>query len=135
MDQRKNRNKKFGIMQIRNVFNSGCIRQCFFMLCQNVNLKFPKFLQRYKLIFFEHRSNLQELIWITHSRSPGSSVFLRVFLIFNVFNTFRSTWIFYISIEEHFWMNYSFTKWSEKRKKEIVNKMDFTRLSGNSDGF
>ena len=40
--------------------------------------------RRCKLIFFEHRSNLQEPIWITHSRNSG---FVR-FQFVNLFESF-----------------------------------------------
>ena len=112
----------------------------FFILCQNVNLKFvnlkiflfsvnhsPEFenknFHRRQLIFFEHRSNLQELIWITLPETQvlwdfDSPIFLRIFLLFKVFNISRRTWIFNISTFELF-----FRKRGEKsKKKKNVNK-------------
>ena len=35
---------------------------------------------------------------------------------------------FYINFEEHFWVNYFITKWSEKSKKEITRKESIKRL-------
>ena len=43
--------------------------------------------------------------------------------------------MFDINFKEDFWMNYSFTKQSEKSEKEIVNKTDFIHFSGDSNGF
>ena len=95
-------------------------------ILQNLRLK----IFRKVLIFFEHRANLQELIWITHPRNSGFVRFRFVnhfqsLLLFNVFSTSMGTWIFDISFKEHFCMNYSFTKQCGESKKDLSQ---FNRL-------
>ena len=102
-------------------------------ISQNLRIKIS---QRCKLISLEHRSDLQELLWLTLFTNPG---FVRYQLV-NLFDNLMCLMRF-LNFRYQLWRTlldellHSFTKQSEKSKREIVNKTNFIRLCRDSNGF